>query len=277
VSDRGAGAARSADDFARLGRNLIVFGRALRENGFRAQPDRMVLLAQAIDAVGLRSRSDVKDAARSVLSRNKEEHDRFDAAFDAFWTDAHAEETGDRPERDRSDAGAPRAGPGDEPPRAARTAGDVRSSAPSADRDPEVEHEGKDALHLIDGDRSFTYSFTEGLYNKDFSKLTDREMERARELTKRQAWDLGRRRTRRMKRGRGGGAFDAARTLRASLRRGGEILALTLASAGGSSAISSSCATSPDRWTATPGCCCSSCTRSGMQSATSRRSCSGPG
>jgi uncharacterized protein len=98
----------------------------------------------------------------------------------------------------------------------------LRSAGTAADRAPA----GVEERMLSDGDRSFTYSFAEGLYQKDLSQLTTEEIARARELTQRQAWDLGRRLTRRSKRGRGGDLFDARRTLRSSLRRGGEVFTL---------------------------------------------------
>ena len=214
----------NAADFARLGRNVIVFGRALRANGFRAQPDRMVLLAQALDVVGLHSREDAKAASRAVLARSADEARRFDAAFDVFWTSLTGESgREEKVPREPDDAGVPRPPDGREIP-SAPPASAVRSAGPPP---PDDRTENRtNSLHAIDGDRTSTYSFAEGLYQKDFSHLTERELERARELTRRQVWDLGRRRTRRMQRGHGGGAFDSARTLRSSLRRGGEIVSL---------------------------------------------------
>src|ERR1700737_3939909 len=71
-----------------LALNLIVFGRILRRFGLGAQPDRIVLFAQALDQGGFASRDDVKAAGRSVFVRNADERRRFDAAFDAFWSAA---------------------------------------------------------------------------------------------------------------------------------------------------------------------------------------------
>jgi uncharacterized protein with von Willebrand factor type A (vWA) domain len=227
VSDGGRGPrVTTAADFASLGRNLVVFGRALRANGFRAQPDRMVLLAQALEAVGLRSREDVRAASRTVLTRSADEATRFDAAFDVFWSSMNDRRRPDAPARDEADdAGRPRQGSRDEPASGVQT-GEAAAAPPPQDHESGATQGDRDALHLIEGDRSFTYSFAEGLYHKDFSRLSDSELDRARELTKRQAWDLGRRLTRRMKAGRGGGSFDPSRTLRSSLRRGGEMLSL---------------------------------------------------
>ncbi|HEV2908384.1 MAG TPA: VWA domain-containing protein [Candidatus Eremiobacteraceae bacterium] len=213
--------------FARLGRNVIIFGRVLRDLGLAVQPDKIILLDQALDAVGMRSRADVKAAARAVLVRRPEDIPVFDAAFELFWSKAvmpqppaeHAPDSPPPPDVD----GDPRSAapqfpaPGTQPERSRSTF--VRSDGESAHQD-----EGAQAL---DGDRSFTYSFAEGLYQKEFSQLSDAEADRARELTRRHVWELGTKRSRRTKAGAGSGAFDYRRTLRTSLRRGGEVLSLT--------------------------------------------------
>jgi uncharacterized protein len=224
----GAGVARSPSDYAQLSRNIVVFGRALRANGFRAQPDRMILLADALRAVGLHSRTDVKAAACTVLVRTAEERRRFGVAFDAFWT-AHAARRDPQPSPKEHDAEKAESKPGERP-----IAG--RSPRPlpvplGADSHPpsDTSHDSSPVRAVqspLDGDRSYTYSFAEGLYQKDFARFDDSELERARELTKRKTWELGIRLSRRTASGERGGVFDATRTLRSSLRRGGELTTL---------------------------------------------------
>jgi uncharacterized protein with von Willebrand factor type A (vWA) domain len=216
--------------FSKLHRNVLVFGRTLRALGFRVQPERMVMLAQAFDRVGFGDRDDVRSAARAILVRSKDDIGRFEIAFDAFWrahgrTRADGADDGDALDgaiRDRDEA-VDREGPSE--------AGDpLRLPAAGSAREPRIDDGGPrppDARGArLDGDRSFTYSFAEGLYAKDFSQMSSTELERARDLTRPGAWDLGRRRTRRTVSGAGAGDFDARRTLRASLRRGGEVLEL---------------------------------------------------
>jgi uncharacterized protein with von Willebrand factor type A (vWA) domain len=216
--------------FSKLHRNVLVFGRTLRALGFRVQPERMVMLAQAFDRVGFGDRDDVRSAARAILVRSKDDIGRFEIAFDAFWrahgrTRADGADDGDALDgaiRDCDEA-VDREGPSE--------AGDpLRLPAAGSAREPRIDDGGPrppDARGArLDGDRSFTYSFAEGLYAKDFSQMSSTELERARDLTRPGAWDLGRRRTRRTVSGAGAGDFDARRTLRASLRRGGEVLEL---------------------------------------------------
>jgi len=222
--------AMGPDDFAKLQRNALVFGRTLRALGFRVQPDRMVMLAQALDRIGLERRDDVRSAARAVLVRSKDDVERFEIAFDAFWR-AQGRTAPAGPEGDGLLDGAPaaldepvdREGPSEiGEPTKMPTAGSVRE--PRVD-DGALERPLANAK-AVDGDRSYTYSFAEGIYAKDFSQMSAAELDRARELTRPGVWDLGRRRTRRMVAGAGAGDFDARRTLRASLRRGGEVLEL---------------------------------------------------
>jgi len=217
----------SERDFARLCRNAVVFGRALRVNGFRSQPDRTMLFAQALDAVGLRSRADARAAARAVFARSADDARSFDEAFDAVWASSGGwPGREERDESKRDEGGAPRERADGDVNDGARAIRAVAAAPEARDDRDRIDADQKDRLHLVEGDRSATYAFAEGLYSKDFSRLTAAELERARELTKRQAWDLGRRLTRRLRPGRGGGAVDLSNTLRASLRHGGEILSL---------------------------------------------------
>ena len=212
--------------FDQLGRNVVVFGRVLRGIGLAAPPDRIILLAQALEAVGLNSKLDVKAAARSIFARNAEQAHKFDAAFEAFWR-AHGS-LGDEPAAEqRDDTFREEPGrPGESTAAGREATGRIETTVTLA-----AAATSNDALDgqrraLADGDRTQTYSFAEGLYQKDFTQLTPSEMALARELTQRQAWDLGRRISRRLRTGRGGDRFDARRTLRSSLRRGGEVLTL---------------------------------------------------
>ncbi|MBV8171815.1 MAG: VWA domain-containing protein [Candidatus Eremiobacteraeota bacterium] len=212
--------------FSHLGRNVIIFGRVLRDLGLAVQPDRIILLDQALDAIGLRSRADAKAAARSVIVRKPEEIPIFDAAFELFWSKAVAPqaplESGSIPEQPNDAPGNPRdrtpelPGAGQQTPRQQTMF--VRGDGAGAEPDEKAEQ--------IEADRAFSYSFAEGLYQKEFSHLSELEAERARELTRRHVWDLGTKRSRRSQSGARGALLDHRRTLRASLRRGGEVLSL---------------------------------------------------
>ena len=78
-------------------------------------------------------------------------------------------------------------------------------------------------------DLSRTYSAVEVFRQKDFSEFTSREMAEARIMMANLTWDLGRRRTRRLAPG-GAGQLDLRRTMRQSLKHGGEFLELAFRS-----------------------------------------------
>ena len=138
---------RSARDFDRLCRNAVVFGRGLRANGFRSQPDRTMLFAEALDAVGLRSRADARAAARAVFARSADDARSFDAAFDAVWASSGGwpgREEHDEGERD--DGGTPRERTQADAPDGARA---VRSIAAA----PAEAHDDRDRLDADQKDR----------------------------------------------------------------------------------------------------------------------------
>ena len=68
-----------------------------------------------------------------------------------------------------------------------------------------------------------TYSARDALRSRDFSDLSEAEIEEVRRLIDELVWKLGERRSRRMRRGRRR-RIDLRRTLRGSLRHGGEVL-----------------------------------------------------
>jgi uncharacterized protein len=207
-----------------LALNLVVFGRILRRFGLGAQPDRIVLFEQALGEIGFASREDVRAAGHSVFVRGPDERRRFDAAFDAFWSaispapapgesaPQHSEPAGE-PASQRSD---------DEPSATAQRQLRARAAAREGGR---AQGDAAESTLVPAGDRSFTYSFTEALGEKDFSRLSQAELELAHELQRHADLDFGSRESRRSKPGRGD-IFDARRTLRAALRRFGEPLDL---------------------------------------------------
>ena len=214
-----------AAGFEQLWRNAVVFSRLVRRLGIPVQPERTLVFARSLRAVGFATRYDVKAAARSVFMRAPEHSAIFDRLFDAFWNARCGQQWAGEPAAERRAGGSP---PSPLPLSAVK-----EGAAPPATASPAISPaaDGKDAqagtpadaiARALNGNRAFTYSFAEGLYQKDFSQLSEAELARAEELTKRQAWSLGRRLSRRTLAGRGS-AFDARRTLRASLRRGGDV------------------------------------------------------
>ena len=73
---------------------------------------------------------------------------------------------------------------------------------------------------------TLVYNPSEQLRHKDFGSFTYEEVQACKDLIRRMEWHVEQRRTRRTRPARRGRAVDMRRTLRASLRQGGEVLEL---------------------------------------------------
>ena len=189
-------------------RNLLHFLRALRRLGLPLSPARLELLIHALGLIGLSSRTQVKNAARSILASRREHLAIFDSLFDAFF---------------RPEAFAPISPTefGRALQRAVKREERIALPAPASssdDRLPEVEVETLE--------RHFAPSEMEILRQKDFADLTPDERQTIQRLIANQSLVLPPRRTRRFESHSRRGDIDLGGTLRRSLRRGGEPLEL---------------------------------------------------
>lgn len=191
--------------------NLILFGRLLRALGLDVNPGRMIDLVQALEYVEIGRKSDFYFTTRSLLVHNKEDLPLFDQAFEMFWRkprerSAVLEQFGlTRTSEEKSPVVT--LPPLDEP------------AAPLADdNDDEEEDEAQQIIEI-----TRTYSRREVLRRKEFSELTEEELRQIKEFMSEMIWDLGERRTRRRRPGKGK-HLDLRRILRRNLRYGGELL-----------------------------------------------------
>ncbi len=191
--------------------NLVLFGRLLHFLGISVNPGRMITVVKALDYVEIGKRSDFYHALRCLLVRNKEELALFDQAFNLFWR---------KPADEWSVL--------DLPPSLAR---DQKNEVLIAEKslwpndslapDNRDGQTNEDAQTIVEVTR--TYSNREKLRQKDFADLTKDELEAVKLMMSTLDWQLGQRKTRRQRPGRGR-AIDMRRSLRRSLRHGGEIL-----------------------------------------------------
>ena len=188
--------------------NLLLFGRVLHGLGLDGSPARMIDLATAVGLVDLGRKRDVYHAMRALVVRRHEDIPSFDEAFEAFWrkpaegsTTLDLRALGER-RRFRKPRFDPPTGRGDE-----------------GTEGPEATAPAPPVLRA-----TLTYSPTEVLRYKDFAEMTAEELNEVRQVLTRFVWRLGERRTRRWSPGRGP-RLDLRRTLRRSLRHGGELLA----------------------------------------------------
>jgi uncharacterized protein with von Willebrand factor type A (vWA) domain len=191
--------------------NLILFGRLLRGLGLDVNPGRMIDLIDALGYIELGQKTDFYYAVRSLLVHKREDIPLFDEAFNAFWRKPEEEWTtldlsalnGLRRDRRPAFAPPPLNGPDQVPP-----------DHKSENRDPSEEPRVIEA--------TLTYSYSEVLRRKDFSELSGEEVEAIKRMMAELAWQLGMRRSRRQQPG-PGSRMDLRRTLRRSLKYGGEV------------------------------------------------------
>jgi uncharacterized protein with von Willebrand factor type A (vWA) domain len=190
--------------------NLILFGRLLRALGLDINPGRMIDLVQALEFVEIGRKPDFFYTARSLLVHDQDDLPLFDQAFDLFWR---------RPKGEGVNFGAlldirP---PGAEEQEAIIT-------PPLVDEEEAAlanEGEDEELQEIIEVTR--TYSNREMLREKEFSELTQTEMQAIKQVMSQMVWQLGQRRTRRRRSG-DGRSYDLRRSLRKNLRYGGEVL-----------------------------------------------------
>ncbi len=189
--------------------NLIVFARALRQAGLPANPEIVIDFTNALEWIALDRRADVYHAARCFFVHRREDLERFDQAFDAFWRVRAG-----RPVRDLrlplGDHTQPARADGLAPDRQ----GGRRSMGGGADSPADGETQARAAVG---------YSAKETLRRKDFAELTESELAEVRRLIRRFAQPVWTRRSHRLAPGRGP-QFDPRGTLRKSFRHGGEWL-----------------------------------------------------
>ncbi|MBA2946094.1 vWA domain-containing protein [Streptomyces himalayensis] len=175
---------------------LVGFARALRAAGVDAGPDRVQAFLGALDVLRPGLRSDVYWAGRLTLCGNRDDLERYDRVFGAYF--------GPGPDaRGR----LPRPTP---PPRLRLV---VRDTGPSPAPAPRTEQDAPPAAALA--------SSTEVLRHRDLAELTAAERDQLRRLLAAFALHGEPRRTARLRPARRG-TVDPRRTVREMLRRGGE-------------------------------------------------------
>ena len=188
--------------------NLILFGRLLRALGMDVNPGRMIDLVHALEHVNLARKADFYFTARSLLVHDREDLPLFDQAFELFW----------RAPREKT-LFSELFQPGTETPRDEPLVATAELEKVEQDSDPnEADDEVQEIIEI-----TRTYSTRELLYHKDFGELTQDEMQAVKWFMAQMVWELGLRRTRRQRPGRGQ-RLDLRRSLRRNLRYGGELI-----------------------------------------------------
>jgi uncharacterized protein len=176
-------------------RQVVTFGRVLREAGLEVGPGRLSDALAGLDLVGLERQDDVYWTLRQTLVSRADDIDAFDRAFAAWFLRAPALAPPRTPEAER-----------------------VRTMrAASRDGRAETAEAGTESE-----ERAAGWSAQELLRRKDFSELTDEELTRIRRLIADVATARPLRRSRRLRRHPQGATLDLRGLVRASLATGGD-------------------------------------------------------
>lgn len=205
----------------KLVENLTHFARALRRAGLPVGPGRVMTAIEAVAAAGFTRRSDFYWVLHACFVNRPEERQVFAQTFRLFWRDPRFVEhmmalmlpsvRGTQDEQAAADA--------------ARRAAEALLDGTQAQAPPERAPQDDDELR-IDTDASQTASFEERLRRMDFEQMSADEAAEARRMLSRLALPVRPLPTRRLISDVSGRRPDWRRTLRASLRSGGEIAAI---------------------------------------------------
>lgn len=213
---------------ATVRRNLLRFGRRLRNAGMSVGSGQILEFVDALDQVSLQRYDDVFYAARATLVSRPEQLPTFKAEFDQFWHDLLQERMMPLEEYLSSDeerAGKPK--PGDTPEDQKKSKGQPGASEESDRNVLAIEgvDEGGDVGETEEYETPpedvLLFSASEALRKKDFSQFTEEEIAEARRIMAQMSWRLSTRETRRRQKAVRGDFIDYRRTLRQSMKQGG--------------------------------------------------------
>jgi uncharacterized protein with von Willebrand factor type A (vWA) domain len=200
---------RRAPDRGHLPDHITEFARVLRRAGLPVGPGAVLDAVRAVEAAGLRRRDDFYWALHAVLVKRREHDPVFAEAFRLFWRRRHGFEH-------VMEAMLPTA-PEEKAPRAAQRR---VAEAMQAFLEPRAREEKAQI------DMSGTMSDLEVLARKDFAQMSAEEIALARRRIETIVFTDDRVRRRRLVADPRGHRIDLRRTLRASLRSGGDIIDL---------------------------------------------------
>jgi uncharacterized protein len=214
VADEGMADEVMADEerTGRLAENILYFARALRAAGIPVGPGAVLDALEALQTAGVGTREDFYWTLHAVFVKRHEHSILFDQAFRIFFRRRGYIDQLMAMMMPQAPAAAPQA------PQAGATR--VHEALYSG-LDDRLKKERE-----IELDARMTVSDREVLQRKDFAQMTSAEIAKAKEAMKKLVLPLAEIRTRRLKPHRRGHLIDIRRTLRASMKGGGDFIDL---------------------------------------------------
>jgi len=208
-------ATETADPGGKLVDNVVHFARLLRSAGMPVGPARVVDAVQAVEAAGISRRDDFYWTLHATLVSRREHDVVFHEAFEQFWRPRGLLEK-------MIELMSPVAPPRDTEPKA--KAGSLRvAQALNAGRERTSETERPE----IEIDARQTVSGSEVLQQKDFAQMSADEIAAAKVALRSLVLPLDTVKTRRFVPAARGRRIDMRRSIRQSLRGGGQSMTLT--------------------------------------------------
>lgn len=203
----------AAEHRSRITDNIVYFARTLRKAGVPVGPASVVDAVQAVEVSGIRSRDDLYWTLHAVFVRKREHRILFDEAFRIYWQSRGLIE---KMLAILSPVAPPRGAP--EKPKAGQTR--VSQAFQAA-----KERVAEETRPEIEVDAKFTVSGKELLQSKDFAQMTADEIAQAKTALSTMTLSMDKIRLRRLTPS-AAGRIDPRRTLRGSMRAGGDIIDL---------------------------------------------------
>ncbi|HVC61031.1 MAG TPA: VWA domain-containing protein [Acetobacteraceae bacterium] len=197
-----------------LAANVMHFARLLRRAGLPVGPAETLAAQQALSLIELGDKAEVRTALRSVMTHRHEHQEVFDQAFALFWRDPTAAEQAAA----MALLEAQKEKKLERPPPASRRVAEAMQPKREHRTAPQDEPPVQDAV--------LTVSDQERLQRMDFEAMSAEEIAAAKKEIRRLTLPLDLRRTRRLRPDPLGPVTDLRRTIRQSLRQGGEILSI---------------------------------------------------
>jgi uncharacterized protein with von Willebrand factor type A (vWA) domain len=197
-----------------IGANVMHFARLLRRAGLPVGPAETLAAEQALACVDIGDKTQARTALAAAMIHRHEHQEVFDHAFALFWRDP----TQAQQQAAMALMEAGKEKPREKPPAAARRVAEAMAPSREPRQSPRDEPPQLDAV--------LTVSERERLQAMDFEAMSAAEIENAKAEIRRLVLPLDLRRTRRHRPYSAGPRIDLRRTLRDSLRQGGEVLNL---------------------------------------------------
>ncbi|MCY4190586.1 MAG: VWA domain-containing protein [Rhodospirillaceae bacterium] len=194
--------------------NIMHFARVLRSAGLPLGPGQVIRAIEAVDVVGIGTREDFYWTLHAVFVNRRDQREIFDQAFHVFWRNPKLLErlmtvilpTVETPAED------------DREEMSRRLADALKGMAETGSPSTETER--------VDLDAVMTWTDQEVLKQRDFEKMSKAEMEAARKVLARLRLPLEQIPTRRFRPDSTGPRLDLRRTMRQSVRNGGDAIML---------------------------------------------------